>query len=376
MDQITDFITNIFGTESWPARWFCGTWSDFHGWLYIMSSLIIWAAYFAIPLSLIYLISKKKDTLPFQRIFWLFIIFILSCGLTHLVDALIFWYPVYRLSALVLFFTAIVSWITVIGIFKVVPAALTLKSPKQLEQIVIERTQQLEASNDNLIRLNKDMDNFIYSASHDLKSPVNNIEGLIQLLKLELDTTSNKTVNDLIGRIESSTAKVKNTVLNLTDIVKIQSNPYQDIQMVDIRETIKEILLENEMIVQQSKAIITFSLNIEVIEYSKQAFKSILYNLIINAIKYRSPDRTPMIEVHSNYNPYTKRNEISVKDNGLGIDLNLYRDKVFNLFKRFHDHIEGSGIGLYIINKIVEGKGGKIEIESTVNAGSTFKVIF
>lgn len=376
MDQITDFITNIFGTESWPARWFCGTWSDFHGWLYIISSLIIWAAYFAIPLSLMYLISKKKDTLPFQRIFWLFIIFILSCGLTHLVDALIFWYPVYRLSALVLFFTAIVSWITVIGIFKVVPAALTLKSPKQLEEIVIERTQQLEHSNDNLLRLNKDMDNFIYSASHDLKSPVNNIEGLIQLLKLELDTTNNKTVNDLIERIESSTAKVKNTVLNLTDIVKIQSNPYQDIQMVDIRETIKEILLENEMLVQQSKAIITFSLNIEEIEYSKQAFKSILYNLIINAIKYRSPDRIPMIEIHSNYNPYTKRNEISVKDNGLGIDLNLHRDKIFNLFKRFHDHIEGSGIGLYIINKIVEGKGGKIEIESTVNAGSTFKVIF
>ena len=163
---------------------------------------------------------------------------------------------------------------------------------------------------------------------------------------------------------------------NLTDIVKIQSNPYQDIQIVDIRETIKEILLENEMLVQQSKAIIPFSLNIEAIEYSKQAFKSILYNLIINAIQYRSPDRTPMIEIQSNYNTYTQRNEISVKDNGLGIDLNLHRDKIFNLFKRFHDHIEGSGIGLYIINKIIEGKGGKIEIESTVNAGTTFKVIF
>lgn len=376
MDQIRDFITHIFGTESWPARWFCGTWTDFHGWLYITSSLVIWAAYFAIPLSMMYLISKKKDTLPFQRIFWLFIIFILSCGLTHLVDAVIFWYPAYRLSALVLCFTAIVSWVTVIGIFKVAPAILTLKSPQQLEQIVVERTQQLEASNDNLIRLNKDMDNFIYSASHDLKSPVNNIEGLIQLLKTELDSIQNKTVSDLIGRIESSTYKVKNTVLNLTDIVKIQSNPYQDIEMVDIRATIKEILQENEMLVHDSKAIIRFSLNIETIEYSKQAFKSILYNLIINAIKYRSPDRTPMIEVCSNYNPYTKRNEISVKDNGLGIDLNLHRDKIFNLFKRFHDHIEGSGIGLYIINKIVEGKGGKIEVESTVNAGSTFKVIF
>ena len=69
MGQIVDFITHLFEAESWPARWFCGTWSDFHGWLYIISSLAIWAAYFAIPLSLMYLLSKKKDTLPFQRIF-------------------------------------------------------------------------------------------------------------------------------------------------------------------------------------------------------------------------------------------------------------------------------------------------------------------
>jgi len=375
MEQILDFITNLLGTESWPARWFCGKWTDFHGWLYIISSLMIWAAYFAIPLSLIYLIRKKKDVLPFQRIFWLFIIFILSCGLTHLVDAAIFWYPAYRLSAFVLFLTAIFSWITVFGIFKVVPSALTLKSPQQLEKIVVERTQQLETSNNNLVRLNKDLDNFIYSASHDLKSPVNNIEGLIQLLKSELNNSS-PIVNTLIERIESSTSKVKTTVLNLTDIVKIQSNPYEDIETIDIRAVLKEILVENEILVKSSNAIITFSLNTETIQYSKQAFKSIMYNLIINAIKYRSPDRLPMIEISSKYNPQTSKYEISVKDNGLGIDLDLHREKLFTLFKRFHDHIEGSGIGLYIIHKIVESKGGKIEVESTVNAGTIFKVIF
>jgi light-regulated signal transduction histidine kinase (bacteriophytochrome) len=257
-----------------------------------------------------------------------------------------------------------------------VPDALSLRSPQQLEQIVIERTEQLETSNNNLMRLNKDMDNFIYSASHDLKSPVNNIEGLVQLLKLELGDTNNKTIEDLMGKIESSTSKVKKTVLNLTDIVKIHSNPYEDIQIVDIREIINEILLENEMLINESEAKVTFLLEIATIEYSKQALKSVLYNLIINAIKYRSSDRPLAIEIHSKKNPLTKRNEISVTDNGLGIDLDLHRDKIFTLFKRFHDHVEGSGIGLYIINKIVETKGGKIEIESIVNRGSTFKVIF
>lgn len=95
------------------------------------------------------------------------------------------------------------SWITVVGIFKVLLSVLTLKSPKLLEQIVIERTLQLETSIDNLLRLNMDMDNFIYSASHDLKSPVNNIEEHIQLLKSELDSINNKTITDLIERIES-----------------------------------------------------------------------------------------------------------------------------------------------------------------------------
>ena len=375
MEEVSDFFSNLLSTESWPARWYCGKWSDFHGWLYILSSLAIWAAYFAIPLSLLYLLRKKNGEFPFVKVLWLFILFILACGLTHLVDALIFWTPVYRVSALILFVTALISWITVWAMYKVMPVALTLKSPQQLEKIVVERTKQLEESNNNLIRLNKDMDNFIYSASHDLKSPVNNIEGLIQLLKSEIDL-NNENAASLIEKIENSTTKVKKTVINLTDIVKIQTNPYEDIQEIDIRAILKEILSENEILVKSSNATITFSLNIETITYSKQAFKSILYNLIINSIKYKSPDRPLNIEIMTAYNNIINRVEISVKDNGLGIDLDLCRDKLFKLFKRFHDHIEGSGVGLYIINKIVEDKGGRIEVESTVNVGSIFKIIF
>lgn len=375
MKELSDFFSNILSTESWPARWFCGRWSDFHGWLYILSSLAIWAAYFAIPISLLYLLRKKNGEIPFVKILWLFILFILACGLTHLVDVIIFWMPVYRLSALILFATALISWVTVLGLYKVIPIALTLKSPQQLEKIVIERTKQLEESNNDLIRLNKDMDNFIYSASHDLKSPVNNIEGLVQLLKNEIDP-KNEDATMLIQKIENSTSKVKKTVINLTDIVKIQMNPYEDVQEIDIRTLLKEILSDNEILVKSSNATITFSLNVETITYSKQAFKSVLYNLIINSIKYRSPDRPLNIEIMTAYNNTTNRNEISVKDNGLGIDLNLCRDKLFKLFKRFHDHVEGSGVGLYIINKIVEDKGGKIEVESTVNVGSIFKIVF
>lgn len=377
MEEISDFFSKLLLTDSWPARWYCGKWTNFHGWLYICSSLAIWAAYFAIPLSLFYLLRKKNNEIPFVKILWLFILFILACGLTHLVDVIIFWSPIYRLSALILFMTAIISWVTVLGLYKIIPVALTLKSPEQLEKIVIERTKQLEDSNNNLVRLNKDMDNFIYSASHDLKSPVNNIEGLVQLLKSELSTdTENPNIELLLTKIEASATKVKNTVVNLTDIVKVQSNPYEDIQLIDIREVLKEILIENETIVNSSNANITLALNVETITYSRQAFKSILYNLIINSIKYKSPDRKLSIEITSSYNIQTNRIEVSVRDNGLGIDLSLHKEKLFKLFVRFHDHIDGSGVGLYIINKIVEDKGGRIEVESTVNVGSIFKIIF
>lgn len=254
-----------------------------------------------------YLLRKKNGDFPFVKIFWLFILFILACGMTHLVDALIFWMPVYRVSALVLLGTAAISWITVFGLYKVIPVVLTLKSPQQLEIIVTERTKQLADSNHDLIRLNKDMDNFIYSASHDLKSPVNNIEGLVQLLKAEIDP-NNKNATSLIEKIENSAAKVKNTVTNLTDIVKIQTNPYEDVQEIDIRFLLKEILSENEILVKSSNATITFSLNIDTIIYSKQAFKSILYNLIINSIKYKSPDRPLNIEIMTAHNNTTNRN--------------------------------------------------------------------
>jgi chemotaxis family two-component system sensor kinase Cph1 len=375
MKQIWDFFSNILQAEAWPARWNCGRWSDFHGWLYIISSLAIWAAYFAIPISIFYLISKKKDDIPFVKILWLFMLFILSCGLTHLVDAVIFWYPAYRLSALVLLMTAIVSWLAVIALYKIVPLALSLKSPQQLNAIVIERTQQLKESNNNLIRLNQDIDSFIYSASHDLKSPVNNIEGLLHLLKDELENDNNpEIVSELIRRIEHSTFRVKSTVFNLTDIVKVQTNPYEDVQEINVKELINEIIIENEILVRSNETLIRLHLDKETLLYSRQALKSILYNLIINAVKYRSPFRLPEIDIYVAYTADNKY-EITVKDNGLGIDLTIYRDKLFTLFKRFHDHIEGSGIGLYIIRKIIENKGGTINVESTVDVGSVFKII-
>jgi two-component system, chemotaxis family, sensor kinase Cph1 len=167
MDEIIDFFSRLFDTSSWPPRWHCGEWTDFHGWLYIASDLAIWAAYFTIPFLLAFFVRKRRDV-PFQSVFLLFGLFIFACGATHLIDAIIFWVPIYRVSALVRFLTAVVSWATIVGLAKVLPQAMLLRSPAELDRVVAQRTKELEAANERL----KEQADTIQRAYDDLEIKV------------------------------------------------------------------------------------------------------------------------------------------------------------------------------------------------------------
>ena len=132
MDQLIEFFQLLFNTSDWPPRWVCGKWSDFHGWLYIYSDITIWLAYFIIPLIIVLYVQQRPDV-PFLPVFWLFGSFIILCGATHLIDAVIFWWPGYRLSALLRFFTAIISVITVLALIRDLPKALSLKPQDHID---------------------------------------------------------------------------------------------------------------------------------------------------------------------------------------------------------------------------------------------------
>jgi hypothetical protein len=146
--QVGEFFTRMFNTDNFPARWHCGDWTDFHGWLYILSDLGIGAAYFAIPFLLLRVLLKRKDV-PFNRMIFLFLAFVFLCGLTHLIDALIFWWPAYRLSAILRFATAIVSIFAVYALNRVFPMLMALRSVKDLKMEILRRKkteQKLSAS--------------------------------------------------------------------------------------------------------------------------------------------------------------------------------------------------------------------------------------
>lgn len=139
MNQVVDFFTRLLDTSDWPPRWQCGKWTDFHGWLYIISDLLVWSAYFAIPLIIFRFISKKKFDARFIKLYFLFAGFILACGATHFFDAVTFWSPVYRLNALVRAITGIISWVTVFYLIRLLPVAFSLRSSRELEEEVEQR---------------------------------------------------------------------------------------------------------------------------------------------------------------------------------------------------------------------------------------------
>ena len=128
-------------TSDFPARWNCGQWTKTHGWVHIVSDWLIFAAYAAIPISLAYFVRRRRD-MPFHGVFWWFVAFIFSCGVGHLIDSFIFWWPAYRLSGFMKVVTALASWGTVLVMLPVIPRALSLPGLEKVNEELEEEVQQ------------------------------------------------------------------------------------------------------------------------------------------------------------------------------------------------------------------------------------------
>jgi PAS domain S-box-containing protein len=237
----------------------------------------------------------------------------------------------------------------------------------------IEFEKRLKRKNVDLTRINSDLDNFIYTASHDLKAPVSNIEGLIITLceTLKERNRTDSEIDGIINMINASIKRFQNTIQDLTEISKTQKNINEEQEEIDIKQIFEETKKTIEKQIRETKAIIDADFECSTFRFSKLNFKSLIFNLLTNAIKYNSPQRKPHIKVIcKEINDWYI---LEVKDNGLGIK-NENKDKIFGMFKRMHDHVEGSGVGLYLVKRIVDNAEGKIEVESTENVGSVFRI--
>ena len=233
--------------------------------------------------------------------------------------------------------------------------------------------EELTEANGQLARVNADLDNFVYTASHDLKAPILNVEGLLKALERQLsgDLREKEIVRQLYEMLYASVARFRKTINDLTEVARIGKESQEDIATIALADVLAEVRQDLDSPIREAGARIEESLTCPAVRFSRKNLKSILYNLVSNAVKYRSPDRAPHVRVSCD--AQAGYYVLIVADNGLGMDM-AQEDKIFALFKRLHAHVEGTGIGLYIVKKIVENAGGRIEVESQVGVGSTFRV--
>jgi PAS domain S-box-containing protein len=249
---------------------------------------------------------------------------------------------------------------------------------KELQDKLAERQQEaLEHKNNELQKTNLDLDNFIYTASHDLRSPITNIEALVGLLdkRLQQSNGMQEETMEIMQRITASVNRLKHTIDDLTEISRLQHDVHESIseEIVNIHEVYEDIMADVNYSKGLKACFFTVDFKVHQLKFPKKNFRSILYNLLSNAIKYQSPERDCIIQLHTSLEePYVV---LEVKDNGLG--MSEYQQKqLFTMFKRFHDHVEGTGIGLFMVKRIIENAGGKISIQSEEGIGTEVKVYF
>lgn len=233
--------------------------------------------------------------------------------------------------------------------------------------------QRLQTQNDELVRINKDLDNFVYTASHDLRQPIYNMAGIFE----ELTRTthfSDPDAAELIAMFEQALQRIYATIQDLADIVQVQRRREQvPAEPTEVLPLLQAVIRGMQEQVEAAGA--KFELDtagLPTLWFVRSNLQSILYNLLSNALKYAAPGRPPRIRVRTEL--LDGVSVLTVADNGLGIDLERYGTELFQMFRRFHDHVPGSGMGLHLVQRLVQQAGGRLGVESTVGEGTTFRL--
>jgi PAS domain S-box-containing protein len=236
---------------------------------------------------------------------------------------------------------------------------------------LIELNKELQNYTKELVISNTELEQFSYIISHNLRAPVANIMGIA--LELNDEAHGLETKMMLNNALMSSVTLLNNVILDLNTILRVKKEIDVKKELVNLSGLIDDIQLsiQNLIETEQVQVITDFVLVNEFLALKSYIY-SIFFNLIANSIKYRQAHKSPVIEIKS----YMKDDHlvITFKDNGIGIDMTKKKDQVFGLYKRFHQHVEGKGMGLFMVKTQVETMKGTITIKSNVNEGTEFTI--
>lgn len=244
--------------------------------------------------------------------------------------------------------------------------AKNITHKKQLE---LERTLHLK----KLTEINNEFKQLSYSTAHDLRSPVNNMLSIFELMDIE--NIKSKETLEFINILKSTTDTLKE---NLNQYIRLlnakNQNDYQ-LEEIDLNNSLNEVLTSINSLIQNSKATINIDFSkTNKVNFNKAYLKSIFLNLITNAIKYSKTDTLPNISILSEKRGNTT--QLIITDNGIGFDLDKVKNKIFGLHQTFNEHIDSNGIGLYLVYNYITNLGGRISLESEVNKGAKFTITF
>ncbi len=413
-----EFVHNFFDSGNFIPHGHCYLWKPELVGLHILSDALIALSYYSIPLMLVYFVSKREDV-PFKGIFLLFGAFIISCGTTHIMEVWTLWHPTYWLSGAMKALTALISVYTALTLVPLVPQALALPSPAQLEaanqalqdenaerkrvekelreykegleELVEQRTSELAKTNEQLQQeiiqrkqsqermgqllkeiksANQELNDFAYVVSHDLKAPLRGISSLSEWLLSDyadkFDSEGRELVNLMIARVH----KLYNLIDGILKYSRL-GRVKEEKRAVNLNDVVKDVI---ELICPLDNIKIEIANELPVIFCDKTRIEQVYQNLISNAIKFLDKPQGKITIASIEDNDYWK---LTVADNGPGIEQQHFA-RIFKIFQKLSNNqdSDSTGIGLSLVKKIVEMYGGNVWLESEVGQGSTFFFTF
>ncbi len=380
-----ELIHKLFPTTEFLPYGTCYNWNPYVIWLHVVANGLIAVAYCLIPITLVYLVRRRRD-LVFRRMFLCFAVFILASGATSVLDIWNIWHANYWLTGLAKAATAAVALATAIALVPRIPRALAMPSPNAMEQAnaalqreILEHKQtaqrlrrlnyELQQKTSELEQANLELESFSSSVSHDLRAPVRYIDGFVDLLREDSSAVLGPSGQRYLGIISGSAKRLGALIDDLVVFAKMGRREKQESQ-VNMHLLVSEVLEESSQYANERE--IEWNVGqLPAVNGDRTLLKQVWTNLISNAVKYTRNRKCAKIAITSteSANEYC----FSVQDNGAGFDMR-YAEKLFGIFQRLHqpEEFEGTGLGLANVRRIVARHGGITWAEGKVDEGATF----
>jgi signal transduction histidine kinase len=353
---MTELDTSWFSSGQFLPHGHCYMWSPGVLWMNVVADILIAMAYFTIPFALLYIARRRRD-LPFDWLVVCFGVFIIACGLTHVMDVWNVWHAHYWAEGIVKLIAAAASVPTAILLWRFLPGILMLPSQRQLRD-----------ANESLARANRELEAFTASVSHDLRSPLTTIAGQAGLLELSLPDATDEQKRRLT-RIQSSVKQMSELIEALLVLSRISRQTLHR-EIVDVTALAESIVQDMRQKDPTRSVEVVIQPNMTV-HGDRRLVGDLFQNLIGNAWKFTSKTSEARIEIGQSSGGSMAT--LYIRDNGAGFDM-TYEQKLFKPFQRLHGSadFDGSGVGLATVARIVDRHGGRIWAEGKPNAGAVF----